>query len=156
MNTIEKYIIRPQTKEQRERLAVVEEAKTWIGTPYHTNADVKGAGIDCGMLLVRVYVDTGVIEPFDPRPYPSQWAFHQKAERYLAIVLRFGKEFPGPPLPGDLAMFKVGNCWAHGVIVIDWPLVIHANPPGVCDYHNIGKDFALSKREIRFFSPWGK
>ena len=49
------------------REKIVAEARSWIGTPYHNCADIKGVGVDCGMLLVRVYVDTGVVPPFDHR-----------------------------------------------------------------------------------------
>jgi len=51
------------------REKIVAEARSWIGTPYHNCADIKGVGVDCGMLLVRVFVDLGLVEPFDPRPY---------------------------------------------------------------------------------------
>jgi cell wall-associated NlpC family hydrolase len=37
-----------------ERAAVVAEARTWIKTPWRHMADIKGAGVDCAMLLVRV------------------------------------------------------------------------------------------------------
>ncbi|MBI3447224.1 MAG: hydrolase [Magnetospirillum sp.] len=30
------------------------------------------------------------------------------------------------PLPGDLVLYKVGHCHAHGAIVIAWPRIIHA------------------------------
>ena len=40
-----------------QRAAVVAEARSWIGTPYHHAADVKGHGVDCAMLLIRVYCD---------------------------------------------------------------------------------------------------
>jgi cell wall-associated NlpC family hydrolase len=36
------------------RAAVVREAESWIGTPFHHAARVKGAGIDCLMLLAEV------------------------------------------------------------------------------------------------------
>jgi cell wall-associated NlpC family hydrolase len=60
------------------RLALIDEAMTWIGTPYHTNADIKGVGVDCGMILIRVFSAVGAIEFFDPRPYPEQWALRRK------------------------------------------------------------------------------
>ena len=41
------------------REKIVAEARSWIGTPYHNCADIKGVGVDCGMLLVRVFVDLG-------------------------------------------------------------------------------------------------
>lgn len=140
--------------EELERRLVVEEARSWIGTPYHASADVKGHGVDCGMILVRIFVDTGLVEPFDPRPYPAQWAFHQKAERYLSIVERLAHEIPGPPLPGDLVLFKVGHCWAHGGVVINWPEIVHANPPGIVMIENCQQVFDIRRRVPRFFSIW--
>ena len=68
------------------RAAVVAEARSWIGTPYHHAADVKGHGVDCAMLLVRVYCDLGLIEPFDPRPYTRDWFLHRSEERYLGFL----------------------------------------------------------------------
>jgi len=144
--------------EDEERKLVVEEARTWLGTPYVSNGDVKGAGVDCGMLLVRVFVDVGLVEPFDPRPYPAQWALHQSAERYLEIVERLAKEIEGPPLPGDLALFKFGKCWAHGAIVTSWPEIIHANPTinsrAPCRLDDCKRNSNLSRRVPRFFSIW--
>jgi cell wall-associated NlpC family hydrolase len=72
--------------EAKQRAAVVAEARSWIGTRYHNCADVKGAGVDCGMLLVRVFVDTGLCAPFDPRPYPPDWHLHRSEEKYLGFV----------------------------------------------------------------------
>ena|ERR1700735_3870925 len=117
-----------------QRKAVVAEALSWIGTPYRNGADLKGIGTDCGMLLVRVFVDTFVTRPFDPRPYPSQWHLHQYAERYLGWIETFGVRVKGPdegrePLPGDVVMFKYGKCYAHGAIVTEWPVVVHAMGP---------------------------
>ena len=137
------------------RLRVVEEATSWIGTPYHTNGDIKGAGVDCGMLLIRVYADTGVIEPFDPRPYPAQWSFNQRTELYLQSILRFATEVESP-LPADVAVFKVGHCWGHGAIITSWPDIIHANPPSFCREDNCRMNLSLRKRTPRFFSRWAR
>ena len=70
------------------REKIIAEARSWIGTPYHNCADVKGVGVDCGMLIVRVFVDLGLVPPFDPRPYPRDWHMHNSdEERYLNLVL---------------------------------------------------------------------
>ena len=54
------------------RQRIVEEARSWLGTPYHHQAMVKGAGVDCAMILVAVYRAVGLIPAgFDPRPYPQ-------------------------------------------------------------------------------------
>jgi cell wall-associated NlpC family hydrolase len=144
--------------EDEERAMVVVEAEKWIGTPYHTNGDVLGAGIDCGMLLVRAFVDTRIVKPFDPRPYPAQWAFHQSAELYLGIVESLSREIEGPPKPADLVLFRFGKCWAHGGIVKEWPIIIHSNPTtnpfAQCRYEDCSKSSDLFWRKPRFFSPW--
>ena len=145
-------------RESNERMAIVHEAHTWLGTPYVSNGAVKGAGIDCGMLLVRVYVDVGLIPAFDPRPYPTQWALHQSAELYLSLIQKFSHEIDGPPKPGDVALFKFGRCWAHGAIVVDWPRILHANPTmnsmAPCRIDDWELNSALHSRQPRFFSIW--
>lgn len=68
------------------RARIVEEARSWLGTPYHHHAMVKGAGVDCAMLLVAVYGAVGLLpEGFDPRPYPQDWHLHRDCERYLGV-----------------------------------------------------------------------
>jgi len=112
------------------RLAVVEAARSWIGTPYHHAADIKGAGVDCAMLLVRVYCDLGLVEPFDPRPYTRDWMLHRDDERYLDCLLARsrGVQFPGM---GDVILFRFGRCFSHGGIVsAAHPLtIVHAFAP---------------------------
>lgn len=142
--------------EAEQRAAIVAAARSWIGTPYHNCADVKGVGVDCGMLLVRVFVDTGLCEPFDPRPYPPDWHLHRSEEKYLGFVFdRAHEVFPdqapsaagcdraSTPVngllpaprealkkvqPGDVAVFRFGRCYSHGGIVVDTePLsIVHA------------------------------
>ncbi len=140
------------------RQAVVAEAMTWIGTPYHTEADVKGAGVDCGMLLVRVFVDLGLVESFDPRPYPSQWHLHQRAERYVQWVEKWTRELPGPPkripLPGDIVLFHYGLCYGHGGIVTEWPLIIHAMGPSKVQRQRVDANTFLRKMRKRYFTIW--
>ena len=104
---------------------IVAEAKTWLQTPYHHHGDVKGAGVDCAMILVRVYHACGLIPEIDPRPYPPDWHLHRDAERYLGWVEQYADPVETPEA-GDIAMFQFGRCVAHAAIVIEWPLVLHA------------------------------
>ena len=113
----------------QSRADVVREVRSWIGTPYHLAADVKSVGVDCAMLVLRVYADLGLIAPFDPRPYSSDWMLHRSEEIYLKLVRERAREIPREDaLPGDLVMFKVGRCYAHaGIIVEINPLtMVHA------------------------------
>ena len=61
----------PPTGKRGQRAAVVAAARSWIGTPYHHAADVKGVGVDCAMLLVRVYSDLGLIDRSIRGPTPA-------------------------------------------------------------------------------------
>ena len=104
--------------EAEQRRAVVAAVRKWVLTPYHFEADILGAGVDCGMLLVRVFVDLGLVPPFDPRPYPPDWMLHRDEEKYLGWVYKAC----GPvekPQPGDIALFRFGRCYSHGGIVTE-------------------------------------
>jgi cell wall-associated NlpC family hydrolase len=142
-----------------EREALVKEALSWVGTPYHHGADVKGVGTDCGMLLVRCFVDSGLVPPFDPRPYPSQWHLHQFAEKYLHWVDQWAKKVKSPEegrelLPGDIVMFKYGHTYAHGSIVIDWPIIIHALGPRPVTRATVELDSFLRRLPKIYYSIW--
>jgi NlpC/P60 family putative phage cell wall peptidase len=135
------------------RAAVIAEAGSWIGTPFHHAARIKGIGVDCLMLLAEVYERAGVIGHIDPPFYVPDWHLHRDAERYLEGLTRYAREIAGPPLPGDIALFRFGRTFSHGAIVTDWPRLIHA-------YWNIGVVqgdatlHPLADRPVRFFSPF--
>lgn len=147
--------------EQEQRAAVVAEARKWIGTPYHHMADVRGAGVDCGMLLIRVYVDTGVIAPVDPRPYPADWMLHNSEERYLSFIPPQAVEVDRAPVPGDAIVWLHGRTFSHGGIVTDWPLFVHAYYQSmIVEEADYTKEVRLqyigvTKRPYKVFSPWG-
>ncbi len=146
--------------EAEQRALIVAEARSWLGTPYHNCADIKMVGVDCGMLIVRVFVDTGLCAPFDPRPYAPDWHLHRSAERYLAFILERCAEVEVPEI-GDVMLFHYGRCYSHGGIVsgIDPLKIIHAFSPWrkVVDM-DPRQDPELSnpKRKPKFYSFWKK
>jgi cell wall-associated NlpC family hydrolase len=141
---------------EQKRL-VVAEARTWIGTPYHHAADVKGHGVDCAMLLVRIYCDLRLVDRFDPRPYTRDWFLHRNEERYLEFLLGRTKEVRNPDL-GGVIVFKIGRCFAHaGIISRLEPLsIIHAfaNAGRVIE-DIVSASAELSSRPKKFASFWG-
>ncbi|MGA2893768.1 MAG: hypothetical protein ABSE22_12925 [Xanthobacteraceae bacterium] len=162
--------IRPLSSDA-QRAAVVAEARSWIGTPYHNCADIKGIGVDCGMLLVRVFVDTGLCPAFDPRPYPVDWHLHRSEERYLGFIFDRSREISlpnHPPLagegrvavqPGDVMVLRYGRCYSHGGIVT------RANPLTIAHAYyqarkvleeEVARNAVLADaaRRPRFFSFW--
>jgi len=135
---------------------VLDEARSWIGTPYAPGQMVKGAGVDCGMLLIGIFRNVGHLDPgFDPRPYPIQWHFHQAGERYLGIVEKFAWEITSSPLPGDIVLFKFGKCFSHGAVVIKWPLIIHALRPYKVGHEDALRNPKMAMLERKFFTVFG-
>jgi NlpC/P60 family putative phage cell wall peptidase len=134
------------------RLAVLKEAESWIGTPFHHAARVKGAGVDCLMLLAEVYQRAGVSGRIEPPFYVPDWHLHRDAERYMEGLLRHARPTDAPE-PGDIALFRFGRTFSHGAIVTDWLRLVHA-------YWNIGVVWGdatlhpLKDRPVRYFTPF--
>jgi cell wall-associated NlpC family hydrolase len=139
-----------------DRATVVIAARSWIGTPYHHAADVQGHGVDCAMILVRVFCDLGVVERFDPRPYTRDWFLHRDEERYTSRLLTYAHEV-GEALPGDIMLFKIGRCYAHGAIVVNAePLtIVHAFAPARCVVEEVVRqNHDLDEKPRKLFSVW--
>lgn len=107
------------------RAAIVEEARTWLGTPWHHQARVKGAGVDCGQFIIGAYINAGLVPHFETGDYPPDWMLHRSEERYLGWIERYLDPVE-VPLPGDVAAWRYGHCFSHGAIVVTWPLILHA------------------------------
>ena len=137
-----------RASESASRAAIVASARAWIGTPYHNCADIRGVGVDCGMLLLRVFVDLGLCEPFDPRPYSPDWHLHRGEERYLALLLARAQRIERPEA-GDMMLFRYGRCYSHGGIVTRAnPLtIVHAfHPAGIVLEEAIDNNSELNER----------
>jgi len=119
-------IVHLPLEEQQQRLAVVQEALTWLPTPYLHQGRVRGAGVDCGQFLAAVFEDTGVIQPTKIEDYPHDWHLHRSEERYLEIVERVAHKVDRAPLPGDIILYRFDKAMSHGAIVTKWPELIHA------------------------------
>lgn len=141
------------------RLRVVAEAMRWVHTPYRHHGDVLGLGVDCAMLLVRVFVDTGLVEPFDPRPYSPQWHLHRNAERYLDWFTKVADPTETPK-PGDVAVWRFGRTFSHGAILVSGDgktgTVVHALAPvGEVTIQSV-TDEPIANRQIKWYSVFDR
>jgi cell wall-associated NlpC family hydrolase len=139
---------------QALRRAVVAEAISWLGTPYHHQACVKGVGADCAQMPLAVYAAAGLIPETAVGDYSPQWFLHRSAELYLAWVERFAREVAPQQIgPGDFAVWRFGRTFSHGAVIADWPRIIHASAPDACVcWADATRDADLARRSVRFFS----
>lgn len=138
-----------------KRAAVAAEALTWVDTPYHHHARLKGVGVDCAQILLAIYVDAlQLIEPLDVGTYPPQWHLHRDEERYLDWLQRAGAVAVQSPALGDIAVFQFGRTFSHSAIVVEEgedPRMVHAYQAAgvICTR---ASEFPLSGQAVRFFT----
>lgn len=142
------------TRTEQQRAAVVVEAMTWVRTPYHHSARVKGAGVDCVQILIAVYSAVGLIGEVSTGEYVSDWMLHRDEEKYLNNLLQYAHPVDTPK-PGDIAMFKYGRTISHGSIIIEWPMIIHAFRNEHMVTISDASKGDLEHRLHGFYSPWG-
>jgi cell wall-associated NlpC family hydrolase len=110
------------------RAAIVEEARSWIGTKFHDGARVKGAGVDCANLLIGVCAAVGIIQAPELEPCSPQWFLHHDEPRFLQILARYAHRVERAQ-SGDIHMYNFGRHAAHGAIFVDERTIIHAYKP---------------------------
>lgn len=99
---------------KRQRL-MIEEACSWMGTPYRYGGAEKGKGTDCSGLVLRVYLDVTEIKL--PRNSAKQAEF---CNNIKAKDVR----------PGDLVFFATGSDpkrVSHVGMMLDGESFIHAS-----------------------------
>lgn len=137
------------------RAAVIAEALSWVGTPYHENARIKGVGVDCAMLLAEVVERAGVLPHIDPGDYAADFALHRSEEIFLGWLQRYATETE-TSRAGDVAVFKFGHCFSHGAILTDddGGLVHAMKRDNAVVRSRLGEGF-LAGRAVKFFTLWG-
>lgn len=112
----------------QQRAMVVAEALTWENTPYHSNARLKGIGVDCGQIIAGVYENCGLVDKVETGWYPSDWHLHRSEERYMQWLDKYCVRLPKsvPPKLGDIALFRYGRCYSHGAILVAENTLLHA------------------------------
>lgn len=124
---------------------IIAECRSWLKTPYHDQASLKGVGCDCLGLLRGVY--TSLVEPIkEPTPtYSRRWGeidvrdfIVEAADRYL---IRKGMSVW---LPGDVLIFRMKPSAAakHCAFYSGNDRMIHAYSGHVVTETSIGPHWA--------------
>jgi hypothetical protein len=154
-------------EEATARLKIIEEAFSWIGTPFVDCGDVKGpnGAVDCAMLLRRCYVDTGRLAEFDPRPYPPRWHIHRNEELFIGWIEKLGGIEVAEPKIGDVIVYQFGRCFAHGAILVNSQEIVHSfSGADRCLLSRRDESILTHKstankdvpRPVKYFNMWGK
>jgi cell wall-associated NlpC family hydrolase len=140
--------------QQQHRAMVVAEALTWLGTPYHHHARLKGLGVDCAQILCAVYEACGVVHPVDPGDYPHDHHLHSRHELYIEWPQRAGAREVQTPGLGDVALFQFGRTWSHGGILVAPGQVLHAMQDARRVVLTRLDEYPLAGRAPRWWSLW--
>jgi NlpC/P60 family putative phage cell wall peptidase len=89
------------------RTTIVTIARTWLGTPYHHQASVRGAGCDCIGLVRGIWRELYGHEAQALPAYTRDWAEAHGRETLLEAARRHLVEIPRfAARPGDVLVFR--------------------------------------------------
>jgi NlpC/P60 family putative phage cell wall peptidase len=89
------------------RTHIVTLARSWLGTPYHHQASLKGVGTDCVGLVRGMWRELYGTEPEQLPAYTRDWAEAQARETLLEAARRHLVEVPhSQARPGDILIFR--------------------------------------------------
>ena len=87
---------------------VIVVARSWLGTPYHDQASLRGVGCDCLGLARGVWREVVGPEPFPIPPYSRDWGETGPREVLAEGARRMMPEFPVQLAgPGTLILFRM-------------------------------------------------
>lgn len=108
---------------------IVRAARSWLGTPYHHQASVKGVGADCLGLVRGVYREICGHDAEAPPPYSRDWAEANGIETMLEAAGRHLVPVPAASLgAGHVIVFRLsaGMVAKHAAIATSPQTMIHA------------------------------
>lgn len=89
-------------------LQIVQEARTWIGTPYRHQAATKGAGADCLGLIRGVWRAVYGAEPAPVPAYSQDWSEPEREERLWQAAAKHLVPKPiAAAVQGDVILFRM-------------------------------------------------
>lgn len=111
------------------RAAILAEALTWEGTPYHHLACLKGRGCDCIGYIIGIAKGVGVLAAdYTPPVYSPQWHQHNTRELLKEGIMATGGTavLLAEAQPGDILLFRFALAASHAAILLPEDRMIHA------------------------------
>jgi NlpC/P60 family putative phage cell wall peptidase len=112
------------------RGAIVVAARSWLGTPYHHQASLKGVGSDCLGLIRGIWRELYGPEPEAMPPYTRDWGNATGSETLLAAASRHLVKLDevGAAGLGDVLVFRMRDegVAKHAGILTGASRLVHA------------------------------
>lgn len=106
---------------------IVDEARSWIGTPWHHQATVKQIGCDCLGLIRGVYINVGLLPPIKEWPslgISEKYQVYDRKADNTTMLSAFDQYWikiaPSEFIIGDVVIFNVRGRPQHAGIVADY------------------------------------
>lgn len=129
----ETQVMTPVFADRQHQAALVSEAMTWLDTPFHAHAGIKGAGVDCVQLALQIYLASGFLNGSVTLPtYSMDGGNHRTESQVEEWVRKSGRFIVIEPtyiladwMPGDLLGFNVGKVVHHVGLALEHQQFIH-------------------------------
>jgi NlpC/P60 family putative phage cell wall peptidase len=108
---------------------VIAAARSWLGTPYHDQASVRGMGCDCLGLVRGVWRELHGSEPLPLPPYSRAWGETGNREPLAEVARQVMVEIAVTGVaPGALILFRMrpGAVAKHCGILTAYDRFVHA------------------------------
>lgn len=116
---------------------LIEDARTWLGTPYRHQASIKGLGCDCVGFLAEVAVETGLIRPELRAEFPTDYSRQPSAGQLRRLCSGVLSLVPfDQRAPGDIVLMRFELEPQHlGMLTAVSPIeyIIHCAEHGVVE-----------------------
>ena len=87
---------------------IIAAARSWLGTPYHDQASVKGAGVDCLGLARGIWREVVGVEPLAVPPYSRDWGEVMPSEVLAEGAAGWLQLIPlAEAAPGSVVLFRM-------------------------------------------------
>ena len=149
------------TQTNKKSNKIVIQARTWLGTPFHHQARLKGKGCDCLGLVIGVVDElelkdkNGIrLAAYDEVTYSKEPNGEYLTEKLLSLLDEVPLQEAGA---GDLALFKMGNNPQHLAILSDYEgglgmIHCYAQARRVVE-HRLDEDWQKKIVKVFRFSP---
>lgn len=111
---------------------IIQEAREWIGTPYHHQASVKGVGCDCIGLVRGIFRELYHYEVAENINYSSDWGDSNGNEDIINAGFKYMDAVPLEEMaPGDMVAVR----WAKKRVA-KHVMILSGNGKAIHAYNN--------------------